>query len=151
MDENRVIGYKNKLPWNLPSELRYFRETTKGKPVIMGRKTYQSIGMPLPNRTNIVVTRATNLEIPGCVVVHSVAEAIQEARGLDQEEIFIIGGAEVYKETLPLADRLYVTKVGLEVDGDTFFPEYSNVFTKKISEKPGEHEGLRYSYLILER
>ena len=117
----------------------------------MGRKTYQSIGIALPGRTNIVVTRDTGLEIPGCVVVNSLVEAIEKAKEVDQEEIFIIGGAEIYKQSLPLADRLYVTQVDMEVDGDAFFPEYSEVFTKKTSEEPGEYEGMKYSYLLLEK
>ena len=148
---NMVIGKAKALVWRLPEDLKRFKKLTTGHPIIMGRKTYQSIGRPLPDRINIVVTRDINLEITGCIVVHSVVEAIDKAKEFDQEEIFIIGGAEIYKETLPLADRLYVTKVDMEVDGDAFFPEYSKVFTKKISEEPGEFEGLRYSYLILER
>lgn len=98
-----------------------------------------------------MVTRDMGLEIPGCIVVHSAIEAIKKAKEFDREEIFIIGGAEIYKETLPLADRLYVTVVDMYVDGDAFFPEYSNIFTKKISEESGEFEGLKYSYLILEK
>ena len=149
--KNMAIGKANSLPWRLPDDLKRFKKLTTGHPIIMGRKTYQSINRPLPDRTNIVVTRDMGLEIPGCVVVHSAAEAIKKAQEFDQEEIFIIGGAEIYKETLPLADRLYVTIVDMYVDGDAFFPEYSNIFTKKISEESGEFEGLKYSYLILEK
>ena len=149
--KNMAIGKANSLPWRLPDDLKRFKKLTTGHPIIMGRKTYQSINRPLPDRTNIVVTRDMNLEIPGCVVVHSAVEAIKKAQEFDQEEIFIIGGAEIYKETLPLADRLYVTAVDMYVDGDAFFPEYSNKFSKKISEESGEFEGLKYSYLILER
>ena len=148
---NLAIGKANALVWRLPEDLKRFKKLTTGHPIIMGRKTYQSIGRPLPDRTNIVVTRDTNLEIPGCVVVHSAIEAIKKASEFDQKEIFIIGGAEIYKETLPLTDRLYVTKVNVNVDGDAFFPQYSSTFTKKISEEPGEFEGLKYSYLVLER
>ncbi|OHA89792.1 MAG: hypothetical protein A3C70_00870 [Candidatus Zambryskibacteria bacterium RIFCSPHIGHO2_02_FULL_43_14] len=148
---NMVIGKTNNLPWRLPEDLKRFKKLTTGHPIIMGRKTYQSIGRPLPSRTNIVVTRDINLEIPGCIVVHSAVEAIKRAQEFDQEEVFIIGGAEIYKETLSLADRLYVTKVEMDVDGDAFFPEYSNIFTKKISKESGEFEGLKYSYLILEK
>lgn len=117
----------------------------------MGRKTYQSINRPLTDRTNIVITRDANLNIPGCIVAHSAVEAIEKAKKFDQKEIFIIGGAEIYKETLSLADRLYVTIVDIDVDGDAFFPEYSKIFTKKISEESGEFEGLKYSYLVLEK
>ena len=148
---NMVIGKTNNLPWRLPEDLKRFKKLTTGHPIIMGRKTYQSIGRPLPSRTNIVVTRDINLEIPGCIVVHSAVEAIKRSQEFDQEEVFIIGGAEIYKETLSLADRLYVTKVEMDVDGDAFFPEYSNIFTKKISKESGEFEGLKYSYLILEK
>ena len=148
---NMAIGKANALLWHLPEDLKRFKKLTTGHPIIMGRKTYQSIGKPLPNRINVVVTRDTNLEIPGCTVVHSAVDAIEKAKEFDQEEIFIIGGAEIYKETLSLVDRLYVTVVNLKVGGDAFFPEYSNIFTKKISEESGEFNGLKYFYLILEK
>ena len=148
---NMAIGKANALLWRLPEDLKRFKKLTTGHPIIMGRKTYQSINRPLPDRTNIIVTRDENLEIPGCIIVHSVTGAIEKAKEFDREEIFIIGGAEIYKETLPLVDRLYVTKVDLDVEGDAFFPEYSNIFTKKISEESGEFEGLKYSYLIFEK
>jgi len=146
-----AIGKANALLWRLPEDLKRFKKLTTGHPIIMGRKTYQSINRSLPDRTNIIVTRDKNLEIPRCIIVHSVIEAIEKAKEFDREEIFIIGGAEIYKETLPLVDRLYVTKVDLDVEGDAFFPEYSNIFTKKILEESGEFEGLKYSYLILEK
>jgi dihydrofolate reductase len=149
--KNMAIGKANALVWRLPDDLKRFKKLTTGHPIIMGRKTYQSISRPLPNRTNIVVTRDKNLEIPGCIVVNSVTDAIKKASEFDQKEIFIIGGAEIYRETLPLADRLYVTKVNMNVDGDAFFPQYLNTFRKKVSEEPGEFEGLKYSYLVLER
>lgn len=149
--KNMAIGKTNALVWHLPDDLKRFKKLTSGHPIIMGRKTYQSINRPLPDRTNIVITRDLDLEIPGCLVVHSLTEAIEKAREFDQEEIFIVGGAEIYKEALPLADRLYVTLVDKNVDGDAFFPEYSHLFTKKISGEPGEFEGLKYSYLILEK
>jgi len=148
---NMAIGKANALLWRLPEDLKRFKKLTTGHPIIMGRKTYQSINRSLPDRTNIIVTRDKNLEIPRCIIVHSVIEAIEKAKEFDREEIFIIGGAEIYKETLPLVDRLYVTKVDLDVEGDAFFPEYSNIFTKKILEESGEFEGLKYSYLILEK
>jgi len=146
-----AIGKANALLWRLPEDLKRFKKLTTGHPIIMGRKTYQSINRPLPDRTNIIVTRDENLEIPGCIIVHSVTGAIEKAKEFDREEIFIIGGAEIYKEILSLVDRLYVTKVDLDVEGDAFFPEYSNIFTKKISEESGEFKGLKYSYLILEK
>ena len=146
-----AIGKANTLIWRLPDDLKRFKKLTTGHPIIMGRKTYESIGRPLPERTNIVTTRDATLEIPGCIVTRSAIEAIEKAKEVEREEIFIIGGAQIYKESLFLADRLYVTKVDMDVDGDTFFPEYSKVFTKKISEESGEFEGLKYSYLILEK
>ena len=148
---NMAIGKANALLWRLPEDLKRFKKLTTSHPIIMGRKTYQSINRPLPDRTNIIVTRDENLEIPGCIIVHSVTGAIEKAKEFDREEIFIIGGAEIYKEILSLVDRLYVTKVDLDVEGDAFFPEYSNIFTKKISEESGEFKGLKYSYLILEK
>lgn len=148
MDENRVIGCKNKLPWNIPSELKYFRETTKGKPVIMGRKTHDSIGRPMPERLNIIVTRDKDCKADGCVVVNSREDAIKAAKGSD--EIMVIGGAEIYKLFLPIADRLYITKVHGTFRGDTYFPEFDeNEWVKareKFVEKDDEN---RYSYTIM--
>lgn len=152
MDENRVIGYKNKLPWNLPSELRYFRETTKGKPVIMGRKTFESIGRPMPERLNIIVTRDKNYKAVNCIVVNSREDAIKAAKGND--EIMVIGGAEIYKLFLPIANRLYLTKVHGTFDGDTYFPEFNeNEWTKareKFVEKDNENK-YSYTVMVLER
>jgi len=146
-----AIGKDNTLMWRLPDDLKRFKKLTTGHPIIMGRKTHQSIGRPLPDRTNIVVTRDRNLEIPGCTMAHSMVEAIEKAKEIDQEEIFIIGGAEIYKKALSIADKLYVTKVDIDLDGDAFFPEYSNVFSKKISEEKKEFEGQKYSFLVLEK
>lgn len=127
MAENRVIGRDNKLPWHLPNDLKYFKRLTTGKAVIMGRKTYDSIGKPLPNRTNIVITRDTAFSAEGIKVVHSLADAIEmaEAECLinGNDEVIIMGGAEIYKQALPQADRLYVTLVHAEVEGDAYFPE----------------------------
>jgi len=106
MDKNKVIGNKGKLPWNLPADMRYFRDKTKGKPVIMGRKTHESIGRPLPDRTNIIVTRDRNYKAKGCVVVHSADEALKAAGNI--EEVMVIGGSQIYKEFLPKANRMYL-------------------------------------------
>ena len=126
--QNRVIGRDNALPWYLPNDLKYFKQTTLGKPVIMGRKTYESIGKPLPGRTNIVITRQTDYLPEGVKVVHSVAEARDLAESVclidGQEEAMIMGGAEIYTLALPDADRLYLTEVHADVDGDAYFPEY---------------------------
>ena len=153
--KNRVIGKDNALLWRLPDDTKRFKTITMGHPVIMGRKTWESIPIkfrPLLGRTNVVVTRDGSYSAPGATVSTNIPDAIAVAGAAPgSEEIFIVGGAEIYKETLPLADRLYVTVVDMYVDGDAFFPEYSNIFTKKISEESGEHDGLKYSYLILEK
>ena len=118
--ENGVIGDKNTLLWNIKEDMRRFRTTTTGHPVVMGRKTFESIGRPLPKRTNVVITRGDN-EFEGCHVAHSLEEAV--AMFPADEEVFIIGGAQIYKQALPLADKLYLTIVHRAYDGDTSFPE----------------------------
>jgi dihydrofolate reductase len=121
MSENGVIGNNNALPWHLPEELKYFREKTRGKPVIMGRKTFESIGSkPLPNRINIILTHVLNFTAEDCTVVHSIEEAIKAVG--DCEEIMVIGGAKIYEACLPIASRLYLTIVHKNYVGDTFFP-----------------------------
>lgn len=118
---NGVIGDKNRLLWHIAEDLRHFKALTTGHPVVMGRKTYESLGRPLPNRTNVVVTRQ-RIEIPGCTVVHSLEEALASF-GPD-EEVFVIGGAQIYAEALPLADRFYLTRVERDYEGDTRFPAW---------------------------
>lgn len=147
--KNRELGKDNHLLWNIPSDLKRFREITKGHPVIMGRKTFQSIGHPLPNRTNIVISREK--EIPGVIVVHSLDEAIEKANSTPGvEEIFVIGGGSVYAQAIGRADRLYLTVVDAAAPGaDTFFPDYSR-FTKVIEEFSHEENGIRYTYRTLE-
>lgn len=122
MDRNRLIGSGGRLPWHLPADLKHFKQTTLGKPVVMGRRTHQSIGKPLPERTNIVLTRNAGYRAPGCIVVASLEQAIEAAAGA--QEIMIIGGAELYRRTLPRADRLYLTRVEGEFEGDTWFPQF---------------------------
>jgi dihydrofolate reductase len=122
MAENRVIGVNNTLPWRLPADLRHFRRLTTGHHVIMGRRNYESIGRPLPERTNIVVTRNRDYRAPGCQVRHSLEEALRDAGG--DPEVFVIGGAEIYRQALDKADRIYLTLVHATVPGDTFFPEF---------------------------
>ncbi len=120
MAENRVIGRENELPWNLPSEHRRFREITMGHPIIMGRKTFESIGHPLPGRKNIIIATQPGFSPEGCVVVDDLQAAIKAAHGAD--EVFICGGESVFREAMPLADRVYLTIVEEEFDGDAFFP-----------------------------
>lgn len=123
VSDDNVIGKDGTLPWRLPDDLRHFHDLTMGHPVIMGRKTYESIPekhQPLPGRTNIILTRH-GLEIPGCIVVRSMEEAIEQARS--SMEVFVIGGAKVYRQALPFAQRLYLTRVYAQVTGDAFFPD----------------------------
>ena len=123
---NRVIGHNNEMPWHIPEDLQYFKRTTLGKPVIMGRKTFESIGRPLPQRPNIVITRQQDWQAEGVEVAHSIDQAIEMAKELgDFEEIMVIGGAEIYRQSLPMADRLYITQVQAAFEGDAFFPEYT--------------------------
>lgn len=126
MAENRVIGKDNTLPWKLPNDMKFFAETTKGHVVIMGRKNYESIPpkfRPLPQRTNIVITRQTDYDAPGCIVVNSLEAALAKARELNETECFIIGGAEIYRLALPFTDKLYITEIHAQVDGNILFPE----------------------------
>lgn len=126
MASNRVIGRNNQLPWSLPSDLKYFKSMTMGKPIVMGRKTFESIGKPLPGRTNIVVTNNRAFKAEGVSVVHSLDEAIELATevalGDDVAELMVIGGAQLYEAILPRVERLYLTEVQAEVEGDAWFP-----------------------------
>ena len=128
MDENRLIGRDNSLPWHLPADLAFFKRTTMGKPVVMGRKTWESIGRPLPGRQNIVVTRNADLEAPGCDLADSIDSAIAQAGDVD--EIMLIGGAGLYQQGLPLASRLYLTLIHYRFPGgDAWFPELESDWT----------------------
>ncbi len=124
--ENNVIGKGGDLPWHLPAELRYYRSTTLGKPNIMGRKTHEAIGRPLPKRHNIVISRDPSYRAEGCDTVTTIGEAIALAKKDNVDEIFVIGGGEIYKLALPLADRLYLTRVHTVIEGgEAFFPDVS--------------------------
>ncbi len=151
ISENRVIGDQGKIPWHLSDDFRRFKERTFGHAIIMGRKTYESIGRPLPGRTNIVITRDTARDISGCVVVGSLTEALERAREIESEEIFVCGGGQIYADALPLADRLYLTVVHAIIDGDVFFPEYTDTFGKVVASEGSEEAGYRITYLTLER
>src|SRR5262245_51624937 len=122
MAKNRVIGSNGAIPWHLPEELKRFKSVTLGHHIIMGRKTWESIGRLLPGRTTVIVTRQRDYRVPGAVVAHTLDEAIGASRG--DEEIFVIGGAEIFREALPVADRVYLTTVDTEVPGDTFMPPF---------------------------
>lgn len=124
-DENNVIGKDNKLPWHLPNDLKYFKNQTWGMPILMGRKTFESIGKPLPGRKSIVITRSKDWNHDGVEVVHSVDEAIEKAKQLGAKEIFVIGGAEIFQTAFPQANRIYLTRIHHQFDGDAYFPELS--------------------------
>jgi dihydrofolate reductase len=150
MADNRVIGKQNDIPWNIPGEQKRFKEITTGHPIIMGRKTYESIGRVLPNRPNIIITRDENFKVDGATVCHNLDEALVKARELDQDEIFVIGGGQIYQEAMPIAHRLYLTRIHKQIDGEVFFPDYSK-FTKVVSTEEHEMEdGTKYSYSVLE-
>lgn len=148
--KNRVIGKNNDLPWRLPDDMKYFMETTKGHCVIMGRKNYDSLPhkfRPLANRTNIVVTRQQNFEAAGCIVVHSMEDALKTAQQHNEKEVFVMGGAEIYKQALPVANRLYLTEIDGEIDGDTFFPSVNyNDYTEISRINHGADEKHRYAF-----
>lgn len=147
--QNRTVGINNTLPWHLPDDLKYFRATTSGHAIIMGRKTYDSIGRPLPNRHNIVVTRDANWRAEGVTVVHSIAEAIDAAGKVD--EVFLIGGASLYAEALPYADRLYLTEIEADVAGDAFFPDWPRENFTELRRDRRQGEDFAYSFVVYER
>ncbi|MFC4769677.1 dihydrofolate reductase [Effusibacillus consociatus] len=124
MDSKRGIGKNNQLLWHIPEDLRYFKKVTTGKTVVMGRKTYESIGQPLPNRINIVLTKDMNFKPDGCLVFHSIEDLLSSKYA--EEELFIVGGAEIYKLLLPMANKLYITRVEGNFDADTYFPEFDS-------------------------
>lgn len=148
--KDRAIGKNNALLWHIPEDFKHFKELTSGHVVVMGENTFRSIGKPLPNRMNIVLSIDQGLSIDGCTVVHSVEEALQKARESETEEIFIIGGASIYRQFTPFADRLYLTLVEGEYEADTFFPEYGE-FTKVLSEEKVDNGTHRFSFVTLEK
>lgn len=153
MDENRVIGYHNQLPWRLPEDLKFFKRVTMGHPIMMGRKTYESIGRPLPGRENIVITRDEAYHPDGCTVMNSI-EKFQGFAEEKEEEIFVIGGAEIFKEVLPYADKLYLTMIHHQFEGDTFFPVFDidkwELESREIGPKD-EKNPYDYEFLIYKR
>lgn len=149
-EKDRGLGHGNDLIWKIPADLKHFKDITFGHPIVMGRKNFESIGRALPGRMNIIVTRDLAYRAENCIVVHSIPEAIEKASLLDQEEIFIIGGGEIYTQALPLTNRLYLTLIHANKPADVFFPDYSE-FTKVVSEEKGEHDGTAYTFVTLER
>jgi dihydrofolate reductase len=156
--KNGVIGRNNQLPWHLPQDLKYFKSVTIGKPIIMGRKTFESIGKPLPGRTNIVVSRQQEWRFEGVLVADNVARAIEMAGQLSDEknhtidEIMVIGGAEIYRHALPLANKIYLTRINDDVQGDAYFSELPSDEWKLLSETAGDAEAkISHSFLVFER
>ena len=156
MAHQRVIGKDQKMPWHLPADLVFFKETTMGSPILMGRKTYESIGRPLPGRLNLVVTRNSALKIEGCEVVTSLDEAmaVAEKKSSKSNEVFITGGSHLYKSFLDKADRLYLTLIDAELEGDTYFPDYMQYKwqeVERIEHQADEKNPYPYSFVILDR
>lgn len=150
-DENRVIGYENDMPWHLPGDLAYFKRTTMGKPIVMGRKTFESIGRALPGRLNIVITSQESYNAENIVTVSSLEEAIQVASA-QSEEIMIIGGGKIFKAALPLADRLYITQINNAFNGDTYFPEYVSKGWKEVAASEEQQaDGYTFVYKRFEK
>ena len=152
MAENRVIGVNNTLPWRLPADLRHFRQLTTGHHVIMGRRNYESIGKPLPDRTNIVITRNPGYQAPGCEVRHSLEEALRDAAS--DPETFVIGGAEIYRQAIADADRIYLTLVHADIQGDTWFPEFDMrewLETSRTRHEADEKNPYAYSFVTYDR
>ncbi len=153
MDNNRLIGSDNQLPWHLPADLKYFKKVTMGKPVLMGRKTHESIGKALPGRINIVVTKDRHYTAPGCQIAHSIAQALNIAEG--HPEIMVIGGTSFYQQMLPKAQRLYLTQIqGNNFSGDAYFPAWEEsewYETERENHQPDEKNMYAYSFVILEK
>lgn len=151
ISKNHQIGKDNKLPWHISEDLQYFKKTTSGKAVLMGRKTFESLGKPLPNRRNIVLTRDTNFKAEGIETIHSMEEALELCKSL--EDIFIIGGGQIYTAFLPYADELYLTLVDKVIDGDTDFPAFEDAFECTKS-TPGEtltDDGHHFTFTVWTR
>ncbi|NVO08726.1 MAG: dihydrofolate reductase [Bacteroidales bacterium] len=150
--ENQIIGYNNQLLWHIKEDLQRFKSLTLGHHIIMGRKTYDSIGRPLPGRTNVVITRDKNYQADGCIVVNSLEDALNIAS--QDSEVFIIGGGDIYRQTLSLADRIYFTRIHASFSGDTFFPELDlkEWTTESVTKgKPINDDGLGYTFINLVR
>ena len=152
MDRNRLIGRGNALPWRLPADLAHFKSITMGKPIVMGRKTYESIGRPLPGRHNIVISRNPDFAAPGCTVVVSVDAALAAAGAAP--EIMVIGGAQLYAELLPLAQRVYLTRIDAAFEGDAWFPPLDGEVWRECQRAeyaPDDNNPYPYAFLVLER
>ena len=159
--KNNVIGINNDLPWNIPEDLRNFKKLTFGNPIVMGRKTFDSIGKPLPGRRNIVISRNTALKIENCEIANSLDAAIRIAKSQNPDEVFIIGGAQIYEQAMQFADRLYLTEINQDVKGDAFFPNFSGKKWKEIRrrqnttapllEKTQNENSPRFDFVVYEK
>ncbi|MFL0806232.1 MAG: dihydrofolate reductase [Oceanobacter sp.] len=158
---NHTIGLDNDMPWHLPDDLKYFRQQTSGKPVVMGRKTFESIGRPLPKRTNIVITRQSDFQPDGVVVVNSLEQALEVAREAASKaedpnlrDVIIMGGAQIYQQALPCVDRLLLTEIQAEIAGDTFFPAFDRSQWQEVSRdvrQPCSKNPLPYDFVVYQR
>jgi len=149
---NRVIGIENRLPWRLPEDLAHFKALTLGHPIVMGRKTFESLGRPLPGRANIVITRNRDYKCDGCVVADSIPAALTLCT--DSDEVFFIGGAELYAQVIPLADRLVLTEVDIDAEGDAWFPEYDYNAFREISRESHAaltNDAFRFYFVVYAR
>lgn len=158
VSENGIIGKDNGMPWKISSDLQYFKKVTMDKPVIMGRKTFESIGKPLPGRVNIVITRDTNFTAEGVITAHSVDMALDVAKSMAEvkklKEVMVIGGAQIYELCLPEADRLYLTRIHAEIDGDTSFADLNPkdwIEYSREDHKAGDKDSHDYSFIVLDR
>lgn len=154
VSENGVIGYKNKIPWHLPSDLKYFRRITLGHHIIMGRKTHEAIGHAFDGRVNIVITRNKSYKSSGCIIANSLDEALKAAAEAKEKEAMVIGGGQIYKQAMLLAERIYLTRVKANVNGDTYFPRIESKTWKEISceQHPADEKNqYPYEFCILER
>ncbi|QAS50838.1 dihydrofolate reductase [Halobacillus litoralis] len=140
MDRNRLIGKDNDLPWHIPNDFKFFKDMTWGKTIIMGRKTFESFGKPLPEREHIVITHNDDYDREGCTVIHSIDEIVQLERDEPEREWFVIGGSVLFEKMLPYADRMYLTLIDDEFEGDTYFPGYNEAEWELISETKGKKD-----------
>lgn len=153
ISENNVIGHDKQLVWSLPNDFKFFKSHTHGHPILMGRKTFESLGKPLPGRTNIVITRDAGFTAEGTIVVHSIDSAIEEAKKVEQEEIFVIGGAAIFSESLPLVNKIYLTEVKAKVEGNITY-NFDRTGWKEVSREDhfkDENHAFDYSFVILVR
>lgn len=151
MGKNREIGLNNQMPWKLSEDLKNFKKTTMGHHVLMGRKTFESIGKPLPGRTNLILSRNKKFQAPGCITVTSLDEAIKIAKDHGENELMVIGGAQIYKESLSKAQRIYLSKIDYSGSADAFFPEFNELDWRVISEIKHLNDSIPWIFKVIER